>query len=459
MTKNLSNQALSFDLDVLFKKYPQIDRNLLSEAFDLCKNKERALFMLRRIVNFRLSTKSILAAILFDVNPVKIRQIFGVEVLDLVTRNKAFINFYIPGNVKNDLEAKVVKMLIIYAKDLRVIFLAIISFIYLLRFEKNYFSKKEVANILRFIPLLCSRLNLWELKIEIEDLCLAILFPDQYQKIQIKLEKLKKERKVYMNYCIEILKNEFEKLGIKIKVSGRIKHIYSIYKKIEIKRIKFEKIYDLIALRIIVNDITECYLALSVVHSLWKPHFEKIKDYIAVPKPNNYQSLHTTVRGPENHYVEIQIRTQKMDYEATYGIAAHWDYAQNKRSKIKAEKEALWSKIFLDRQRKKGKIKFEDLQLIFDQKNLFVFTQKGDVVCLPKNASIIDLAFALNQKSAFNLKTCEINNHSKSLLSKLSNGDFVNLHYAKKHTIKKTWLNCVVTNKAKRKISQYFLKQ
>ena len=355
-----------------------------------------------------------------------------------------------------DSEEDVVTMLIAYAEDVRVLFLTTIYVIYLLRFEKNYFPKRKIKNILRFMSPLCSRLNLWKLKVETENLCLQHLAPSKYISIEKKLETLKKERKVYMDYCLEVLKNEFEKTNIDIEVSGRIKHIYSIYKKTELKKLKFEEIYDLIALRIIVDNTDNCYKALGIVHNLWQPHFERIKDYIAIPKPNNYQSLHTTVIGPENHYIEIQIRTKKMDYEANYGIAAHWNYSKDKRSAIQKEKQPYWIKSLLHLQQGGNEAKLKDLRITFYQKKVFVFTDKGDVVRLPKEATVIDLAFKLNEKNALNLKNCEINHILKPINTILENGNLVKITRAKKVTVQKNWLKSIKTSRAKIEILKYF---
>lgn len=433
MSKILSNTKDSIDINFLFKNNPEIDYNLIAEAFDLCKNKERALLMVKLLLTLRLSSKSILAAILLDVNSSIVKQRFGEEILELITQAKKFTNLYIPANIKKNLEESVVTMLIAYAGDVRVMFLAIAYVIYLLQFEKEYFSKKEIKNILRFMPPLCLRLNLWRLKMEIENLCLQNLAPSKYFSIEKKLEKLKQERNVYMNYCLEILQNEFKKNAIPIKITGRIKHIYSIYKKIELKKLTFEEIYDLIALRIIVNNKEDCYKTLGIIHNLWNPHFERIKDYIAVPKPNNYQSLHTTVRGPENHYIEIQIRTEKMDYEASYGIAAHWTYSKNKRSEIQKNKQPYWIKSLLNLQQNQGGAKLQDLRITFYKENVSVFTEDGDVISLSKGSNVIDLAFSINEKSEFKINKCKINFKEKVLNTVLKNGDLVEIKYSQKN--------------------------
>lgn len=452
----MSKVFLPVDTEFIFKHHPELSRNLIADAFDLCKNKERAIYMSDLIIKSRLGARSILAAILIDANEAKVKQFFGNEIYELVVQSKKLINIKIPHNIKKEYDDEVATMLVAFAKDLRVLFLAIIYTVYLLEFTET-FSRLEIKNILRFIGVISSRLNIWKLKMKLEDLCLQRLAPEKYVEIERKINRLKYQRSFYINLCLDLLREEFKKHQLEIITSGRIKHIYSIYKKIELKKVPFEEIYDLIALRIVVNAKEDCYKALGIVHNLWMPQVERIKDYIAVPKPNNYQSLHTTVIGPENQYIEIQIRTKEMEKEANFGIAAHWVYSQNKRSFITEETQSRWVKSLLNLQNSSVDFtkKIQDLRIDYYDDLIFVFTGNGQVFRLPKTATAIDLAYSLSTHSGNYLKTAEVNGQIFPPEIELKNADLVTLILEKKQkNVQAEWLKIVKTDLAKSKIKE-----
>ncbi len=449
----MSRKTRLIQAELLLKGHESVDQKLVNKALLLCKNQKRALFMMELILDARLSTQSVLATILLDVDYKTIKQEFGTDVLNLTKRTEKCLELFLSAKIKKELDEEFVTMIVSYAEDVRVMFLIISYTLFLLKKSKRRLVKNEIKNILRFISPLCYRLNLWKLKIEIEALCLKKLSSNEFVLIENKLEKLRHERKAYMQYCLDILKTELELHNIAIKANGRVKDIYSIYQKIKVKKVKFENIYDLIAMRIIVEEVDDCYKTLGIVHSLWLPHFEKIKDYIAIPKPNGYQSLHTTVLGPNDHYIEIQIRTKQMDYEAKYGIAAHWSYSKKKRSKIQKEKQPFWLKSLLHTQN--TDVHLQDLRINLNQKKVSVLTEDGNVVQLPKPASVLDLAFKIDIDSATKINKCEINHIKKPITTILKDADLVKIEYAKQATLQKNWLEKAKTEEAQNAILEY----
>ena len=452
----MSSETNIIDTNFIFKHYPQLDKNKIAKAFDLCKNKERAIFMTDLIIKSHLGANTVLAAILIDVSKTKIKKDFGTEVLNLVNLTYKIIDLPIPRNLKKEYENELITMIVAYVEDLRALFLSLVYTLYLLEFD-NFFSKTAVYNILNFAPPLAYRLNAWQLKVRLEDLCLQRLFPEKFIWIEKRLNRAKTQRENYINNCLNILKKEFQTLKIDVSLSGRAKHIYSIHEKLELKHLNFDEIYDIIAIRIVVNSIDECYQALGIVHALWLPKVERIKDYIAVPKPNNYQSIHTTVLTPENQYIEVQIRTKEMDREARFGIAAHWVYSKNKRSTIIKTEQSRWIKSLLNLQAENQNLELENMRITYYKNLIFIFTKKGELIRLPKKATPIDLAYAKSTIAGNHLSKVEINDKPADITTQLKSADVVKLILnKKKKCVEKKWLKFVVTEKAKNKIKEHF---
>lgn len=450
----MSKKNSFIDTAFIFKYRPDFDKNLIAEAFDLCKDKDRAVFMVDLIIKAHLGSKLILAAILIDVSEAKIRQNFGNEIANLVFLGKKLTAINLPANIKKEYDEEVTTMLVALAEDVRVLFLFLVYTVYLLEYKDN-FSQAQIKHILRFGVPIAYRLNNWKLKTHLEDLCLQRLFPEKYIWLERQLKREKEQRENYMNYCLDLLQKAFDQHHLKISANGRVKNIYSIYKKIEFKKIEFNEIYDLIALRVVVNSVEECYQALGIVHSLWMPLVERIKDYIAVPKNNNYRAIHTTVTGPDGQYIEVQIRTQEMDREANFGIAAHWTYAQNKRSTIDKKEQSRWIKSLLNLQSENSQLELENMSIPFYRNNIFVFTQEGCLFRLPKGSTPLDLAYQKSTYTGNHLYQVEINGKKTSINIKLQNTDCVNLILSDKPTnfTKKDLLN-LQTEKAHQKISE-----
>ena len=356
------------------------------------------------------------------------------------------------------------KMLLAMAKDIRVLLLKLCDRVHNMR-TLEFLSEsrrerisKETLDI--YAPL-ASRLGIYWIKSELEDLCLNYLHQNVYQNIKEKVATSKREREAYIKEVVSLIDNELKHNKIEAAVAGRPKHFYSIYQKMERSNIDFDEIYDLIAFRIMVTSTMDCYGALGVVHAGWKPVPGRFKDYIAMPKPNGYQSLHTTVIGPRAHRIEIQIRTNEMHEIAERGIAAHWAYKEKgtKQASIKAPKnlELQWLENLIQTE-KDIKDPHEFLSTVKDDlfsEEVFVFTPKGDLRALPRNASVIDFAFAVHTDVGMKCTGARINGQHSPLSYKLKNGDTVEVQTSETQHPSKDWLNSVVTTKAKQKIRAY----
>ena len=353
------------------------------------------------------------------------------------------------------------KMFLAMAKDLRVILIKFCDRLHNLRTldalppEKRKRIAQETMEI--YAPI-AGLLGIWRLKWQMEDICFKYLYPEDFKKLQYKYEVEKKaERNQYSQKIKNIFGQKLKKEGVQYVLEDRFKHLYSIYKKMQRKDRKFDEIYDVFALRVIVPTISDCYRTLGIIHSLWKPKSDRIKDYIAVPKPNGYRSLHTTVYGPENKATEFQIRTKEMHEEALYGIAAHWHYKQTERGSGKLRHQPGWVQEILNIQRQAentndfiNKIKVD----VFHNR-IFIFSPRGDVFDLPEDSTPIDFAYTVHTEIGNKTTGALVNNKMSPLDQTLKNGDLVEIITDKKRKGPNAdWLKFVKTHRAKEKIRQ-----
>ncbi len=352
------------------------------------------------------------------------------------------------------------KMFLAMARDLRVILIKFCDRLHNLRTldalpkEKRLRIARETMEI--YAPI-AGLLGIWRLKWQMEDICFKYLYPEEYKKLEYKYEIEKKvERNQYIQKVKNILGKKLKEAGIDHKIEGRFKHLYSIYKKMQIKDRKFDEIYDVFALRVIVPTIPDCYKTLGIIHTLWRPKSDRIKDYIAVPKPNGYRSLHTTVFGPENKAVEFQIRTWEMHDEALYGIAAHWYYKQKGSSNNVINEQPGWIKDILTILRQNdGKDFLQNMKFDVFKDRIFVFSPKGDVFDLPEGSTPIDFAYAVHTEIGNHATGALINNKIAPLNQTLKNGDVVEIIVDRNRKgPNRDWLKFVQTNRAKEKIKQ-----
>lgn len=354
------------------------------------------------------------------------------------------------------------KMFIAMAKDVRVIFIKLADRLHNMRtlsylpIDRQKIIAKETLDI--FAPL-AHRLGIWRIKWELEDLSFKYLEPEKYREISRLVAKTRREREEHIEEAISIIRANLDSLGIKGDIQGRPKHLYSIYMKMKRDNLDFDQIYDLLGIRVIVETTKDCYAVLGMIHSLWKPIPGRFKDYIAVPKSNMYQSLHTTVIGPRGEPLEIQIRTYEMHRVAEYGIAAHWRYKEGKTDQ-EFDVKLSWLRQLLEWQKdlRDARDFLDQVKVDLFEDEVFVFTPKGDVVALPRGATPVDFAFRIHTEIGNRCVGAKVNGKIVPLDYRLNSGEIVEILTSKSAAPSLDWLSFVVTNTAKNRIRQYFKK-
>lgn len=370
------------------------------------------------------------------------------------------------------------KMFLAMAKDLRVVLIKFSDRIHNLRTLQyvNINKQRRIAReSLDIYAAVAGRLGIYSVKTEIEDICFRYLLPKEYENIKSQMEGSAKNRQQFIKYVrtqlLEIFKNE----GLNIQVSSRIKHYYSIYNKLKRKNKNFiHELYDIVALRIIMDDksqsdkntdFSHCYKTLGIIHKHWTPLPHRFKDYIALPKANGYQSLHTTVMGlggkDFQHPTEIQIRTKTMHFESEFGIAAHWEYKEGTADLAvsQARKDWVQNLVSLHNDWQNNKEFLDNLKIDIFKDRLFILTPRGDVKDLPQGATPIDFAYSIHTEVGHRFKGAMVNGAIVSLDHKLKNGDVVEILTGKGGTPNLYWLSSIVTNSAKAKIKNWFKNQ
>lgn len=422
------------------------------------------------LAELEMDDSTIIAALLHDVAEDtektldNIKKIFGEEVAGLVDGVTKLGKIEYKSKMEVQVE-NLRKMFLAMAKDIRVILIKLADRLHnmrTLKYQSEHKQKEIAQETLEIYAPLANRLGIFRIKWELEDLAFRYLNPQEYYDLVEGIALKRKEREEQINEVIEQLNIRLEEVGIEADIAGRPKHFYSIYKKMINQNKDLSEIYDLTAIRVVVETVNDCYGALGIIHTLWKPIPGRFKDYIAMPKPNMYQSLHTTLIGTHGEPFEIQIRTWEMHRTAEYGIAAHWKYKEGKKVENNFEQKLSWLRQLLEWQhdsRDAGEF-MESLKVDLFADTVFVFTPKGDVVELPADSCPIDFAYRVHTDVGHSCIGAKINGRIVPLDTKLKNGDIVEILTTKVPTgPSRDWVCLVKTSQAKNRIRQWFKKE
>jgi GTP pyrophosphokinase len=423
------------------------------------------------LAELEMDQPTIIAALLHDVledtsyTYADIEKEFGIEVALLVDGVTKLGRIEYKSKMEVQVE-NLRKMFLAMAKDIRVILIKLADRLHNMRTLKYHSleKQKEISQeTLEIFAPLANRLGIFRIKWELEDLAFRYLKPEEYYDLVEGIALKRREREAQINRVIKELKGRLDEIGIKADIAGRPKHFYSIYQKMLKQNKELSEIYDLTAVRVIVNSVNDCYGALGIVHTLWKPIPGRFKDYIAMPKPNMYQSLHSTLIGAQGEPFEIQIRTWEMHRTSEYGIAAHWKYKEGyKQGDINFEKKLAWLRQLSEWQhesRDAGEY-MESLKIDLFADTVFVFTPRGDVVELPKGSCPVDFAYRVHTDVGHRCIGAKINSRIVPLDTKLNNGDILEILTAKQgNGPSRDWLSFVKTSLAKNRIRGWFKKE
>ena len=431
------------------------------------------------LVKLHLDPEAVAAAILHDVvedTPVtlaKIEQEFGKSVAKLVdgVTKLAFIEQkdLIERGTREHLHAESLrKLLLAMAEDVRVVLIKLADRLHNLRTLK-YLPEDKQRRVARetmdiYAPL-ANRLGIWQIKWELEDLAFRYLQPDNYKKVAAFLDERRVDRERYIDNAIRIIKSEMQKAGITATVQGRPKHIYSIWKKMQRKGVSFHALYDVRAIRILVDKVQDCYAALGAIHTIWRHIPNEFDDYIATPKENMYQSIHTAVIGPEGKTLEVQIRTHEMHKHSELGVAAHWTYKEGSKADANYDQKIAWLRQLLE-----WKDESDDAGDFIDrfksevfQDRVYVITPQGDIIDLPQGATPLDFAYHIHTDVGHRCRGARVNGRIVSLTYELKSGEQVDVLTTKSGHPSRDWLNpqlgYLKTSRARAKARQWFKQQ
>lgn len=419
------------------------------------------------LADLNMDTATIVAGLLHDViedtdiTYEDMANEFSVGIADLVDGVTKLKKLEYKTKQENQAE-NLRKMVLAMAKDIRVIIVKLADRLHNMRtleYMTDEKKKEKALETLEIYAPLAHRLGISKIKWELEDLSLRYLEPEKYYDLVEKVSRKRREREAYIQEIIHSLQKQLDDMNIHCEISGRPKNFYSIYKKMAIQGKDFEEIFDLTAIRVLVDTIKDCYGVLGIVHTLWKPLPGRFKDYIAMPKPNMYQSLHTTVIGDEGEIFEVQIRTYEMHRTAEYGIAAHWKYKEGKSKTESFDKKLAWLRQLLEWQSdlKDPKDFMETLKIDFFTDEVFVFTPRGDVINLPEGSTPIDFAYRVHTDIGNSCVGAKINGRIVPLNYQLRNGNIVEIITSvNSNGPSRDWLDIVKSTQAKSKIRQWF---
>ena len=405
-----------------------------------------------------------------DVTDEDLRRDFSDEIADMVA-GVTKLGSMMFSTVEEQQVEDYRKMFLAMGKDIRVIIIKLADRLHNMRTLKFLRRDRQIANSKETMEIyapLANRLGLYSMKWELEDLAFKYIYPEEYHELVEGINKKREERLKFIEKIMNDIRVDLKKQHIDAEVTGRAKHLYSIYKKMQRDNKTLDQIYDLFALRILVNSVKDCYAALGVVHELYSPMPGRFKDYIAVPKPNMYQSIHTTLLGEKGTPFEVQIRTWDMHRIAEYGIAAHWAYKEANflgrgKQVVKVEEDKLawlresleWQKDMQDPQEFLDTLKTE----LFEDE-VYVFTPKGAIKVLPRGATSIDFAYSIHAEIGHHMTGCKINSKMMPIITPLKSGDIVEIITSDNSKgPSRDWLKFVKSTSAKNKINSWFKKE
>lgn len=421
------------------------------------------------LASMKLDVVSVTAGLLHDVIedthavPEEIEKFFGPEVLHIVSGVTKLSSLSFHSSRARQAES-LRKMFLAMADDIRVILIKLADRLHNMRtlqFHKPNKRVKIARETLNIYAPISARLGIYWIKNELEESSFKYLQTDEYSRIESLVAKSSAEREKYMETVKNYIKKKMEEANLTGEVLGRNKNYFSIYNKMISQNLPFEEIYDIIAFRIILDSISNCYEALGLIHSMWKPIDHKFKDYVARPKQNMYQSLHTTVVGPFGERIEIQIRTWDMDRVAKSGIAAHWSYKEGKQIDEKIGKKFAWIQDLVENQenfRDPGEF-LENVRIDLFQDEVYVFTPRGEIKTLPRGATAVDFAYMIHTEVGNQCTGAKVNSQLVPLTYKLKTGDIIEITTSKNHHPSKDWLKFVKTVKARSKIRHWIKTQ
>ncbi|MEA3278697.1 MAG: bifunctional (p)ppGpp synthetase/guanosine-3',5'-bis(diphosphate) 3'-pyrophosphohydrolase [Pseudomonadota bacterium] len=479
-------------LAALPEKYPDEDRERLTEACELlvrCRGNQ-TLETGETQVRHLLSTADILVRLRMDVETLfaallngcldrsgitrdTLQERFGTHIASMVEDlaridQIANVDAVIAAKDRHEHEENLRRLLLGIAEDVRVVLVVLAERVHLMRSIKNLDverRRKIAVDSQRVYAPLANRLGVWQIKWELEDLCLRYLEPAEYKRIAKLLDGRRGEREGYIANVIKILQEKFKEADIKAAVSGRPKHIYSIWRKMQRKNVDIEQIFDLRAVRVMVDDIASCYAALGIVHGLWKHIPKEFDDYIATPKGNMYQSLHTAVVGPQDKPLEVQIRTWDMHRHAEFGVAAHWAYKESKAHDAEFQRRVVWMRNWLElkNEGEDGGDFVERFKAEFEPVHIYVLTPQSKVIELPKGATPLDFAYAIHSEIGNRCRGARVNGRIVPLNQPLASGQSVEILTQKNAAPSRDWLSphhgYLKTAKARNRVRQWFKQQ
>jgi GTP pyrophosphokinase len=471
----------------------EAERELLTRAFHWANqahaNQKRAsgepyiqhcLAVAQMLAELRLDTATLAAALMHDTledTPVTYEELeaeFGNEIARLVDGvTKLGQIDHLSGlserNIREDAKAESLrKMFLAMVDDVRVVLIKLADRLHNMRTLSSLPEHKRqriARETLEIFAPLASRLGIWQMKWELEDLSLRHLEPQTYKEIATLIDERRPDRERHIETVVRQVREELTKAGINADVSGRPKHIYSIYRKMKRKGVDFGQIYDVQGVRVLVESPRDCYAALGIIHNLWRPIPGEFDDYIATPKDNMYRSLHTAVVGPEGKPLEVQIRTYEMHYTAELGIAAHWRYKEGQKHDPVFDNKIAWLRQLMEwRQEVTDAHEFIDtLKTDVFQDRVYTFTPHGDIIDLPTGATPIDFAYHIHTEVGHRCRGAKVNGKLVALDHQLRNGDQVEILTAKRGGPSRDWLNphlgYIKTSRARSKVRQWFKRQ